>query len=207
MWSLLGRIICAPLACTTVVDKGVFGDCFNNIIGHFQHFWKFWHFSMPVPVKDAKVPDDNWPNMVACYNLEANLIAVNLYQMKCVLLSKKELDHHSSPLHHYCEVQSPVYSINSSKLWIVVLFLKGEERIQKSSQSIVAPNSILPQASHVTDGLRFVATQTVMTFTVVCPQKRKENHTCEPTNHYDEIECFLHCHKRLLNLTFILSRE
>ena len=47
---------------------------------------------MPVSIKNPKVPDDNLPNMVAWYNLEANSIAVDLKQMKYVLLSKREQD-------------------------------------------------------------------------------------------------------------------
>ena len=53
---------------------------------------------MPVPLKNPKGPDDNLPNMVAYYNLGANTFAVNLDQMKYVLLSKKEQDHCG---HHY----------------------------------------------------------------------------------------------------------
>ena len=52
---------------------------------------------MPLPMKNPKVPDDNLPNMVGWYNLEANSITVNLDHMKYALLSKKEQDHCSSP--------------------------------------------------------------------------------------------------------------
>ena len=55
-----------------------------------------------------------------------------------------------------------------------MLFLKDEEIIKKSRQTIVAPKSILPQASHFMDGLWFVATQELLTFAVVCPQKEKK---------------------------------
>ena len=44
---------------------------------------------MPVPVKNLKVPDNSLSNMVAWHNLEANTIAVNLDQMKYILISKR----------------------------------------------------------------------------------------------------------------------
>ena len=83
-----------------------------------------------------------------------------------------------------CDVQSLVYSTTSGKLFIAVIFLKDEEKIKNSCQIIVAPNSILPQATHVFDGLWFVSTQELLTFM---------NHTCESTNKYDKIEHILPC--------------
>ena len=68
----------------------VFGYCFNTIIKTRQTNMKCFSFSMHVPIKNPKVPD-NLPNKVACYNLEANLTAVNLDQMKYDLLGKQEV--------------------------------------------------------------------------------------------------------------------
>ena len=57
-----------------------------------------------------------------------------------------------SPLRHYCDIRSPVYSIAPSKLCIFALFLKDKERMMKNCDSVVRPNSILPKASHIVDG-------------------------------------------------------
>ena len=46
---------------------------------------------------------------------------------------------------------------------------------------MVRPNSILPKASHIADGLWFVATQKILTFAVVCPDKRRETLFVHPT--------------------------
>ena len=70
------------------------------------------------------VPHDKTPNMVASYRLEAVSIAVILPEMKYVLLNDREQEHHISPLRHYCDIRSPVYSIAPSKLCIIALFLK-----------------------------------------------------------------------------------
>ena len=76
---------------------------------------------MPVSKKNPKVPDDNLPNRVVWYNVVDNPIAVNLYQMKYVPLNKREQDHCSSPLHHYCDVWSLVFSITLHKLCICII--------------------------------------------------------------------------------------
>ena len=50
----------------------------------------------------------------------------------------------------------------------------------KNCDSLVRPNFILPKASHIIDGLWFVATQQILTFAVVCPDKRKETLIVHP---------------------------
>ena len=90
--------------------------------------------------------------------LEAVSIAVNVAEMKYVLLDDREQEHCISPLRHYCVIRSPIYSIAPSKLCITALFLKDKERMMKTCDSVVRPNSILPKTSHIVHGLWFVAT-------------------------------------------------
>ena len=101
-------------------------------------------FNMPVP-------HDKTPNMVASYRLEAVSIAVNCAEMKYVLLNDREQEHCISP------IRSPIYSTAPSMLSIIALFLKDKE-MMKNCESGVRPNSILPKASHIVDGLWFVPT-------------------------------------------------
>ena len=82
--------------------------------------------------------------MVAWYRLEASSIAINIAEMKYVLLTDREQEHCTSPLRHYCDVRSPVYPIAFSKLYVIVLFMEDEERIAKNCNSIIEPNSVLP---------------------------------------------------------------
>ena len=82
-------------------------------------------------VFNIPVPHDKTPNMVASYMLEAVSIAVNLSEMKYVLLNDREQQHCISPLKHYSDIRSPVYSIANSKLCIIALFLKDKERMIK----------------------------------------------------------------------------
>ena len=79
---------------------------------------------MPVPVKNPVVPADKPPSMVAWYKLQTSSIAINLAQMKYVLLTATQQEQCTSPLWHYCDVRSPVYSMTFNKLFTVALFMK-----------------------------------------------------------------------------------
>ena len=120
--------------------------------------------------------------MVVSYRLQAVSIAVNLAEMKYDLLNDREEEHCISSLRHCCDIRSPVYSIAPSKLCIIALFLKDKERVMKNCDSVVRPNSILPKASHIVDGLWFVATQQILTFAVVCPDQRRETLVVHPSS-------------------------
>ena len=112
--------------------------------------------------------------MVVSYRLEAVSISVDLAEMKYALLNDREQEYCNSPLRHYCDIGSLVYTIGPSKLCIIAFFLKDRERMMKNCDSVVRPNSNLPKASHIVDGLWFVTTQQISTFAVLCPDKRKE---------------------------------
>ena len=76
--------------------------------------------------------------------------------MKCVLLTTIEQECCISALCHYCDVSSPIYSMISSKLCTVALFMKDTENMKNYCKSEVEPNSVLPRAYHIIDGLWFV---------------------------------------------------
>ena len=86
---------------------------------------------MPVPLKDSLVPKDQYPNMVVWYGLEASSIAINIAELKYVLLTDRVQEHYTCPLRHYCDVRSPVYPMAFSKLCVIALFMKDEKRIAK----------------------------------------------------------------------------
>ena len=92
--------------------------------------------------------------------------------MKYVLLTATEQECCTSPLWHYCDVRSLIYSMTSSKLCTVAPFMKNTENVKNYCKTEVESNSILPRAYHVIDGLWFIATQNTLTFTVVRNKKR-----------------------------------
>ena len=114
----------------TVLDKGRFLVIVSiPLLGNMDIFDNFNIFNMPVPVKDSVVPTDKLPNMVAWNRLDTSSIPVNLAQMKYVLLIATKQEYCTSPLWHYCDVRSPVYSMTSSKLHTVKLFLKDKDNV------------------------------------------------------------------------------
>ena len=50
----------------------------------------------------------------------------------------------------------------------------------KNCDSVVRPNSVSPKASHIVDGLWFVAAQQILTSAVICPDKRRETLIVHP---------------------------
>ena len=178
------------LTCTTVLPKGRF--LVIPLLDNMNTFEIFNIFHMPVPVKDPVVPTDKLPSMVAWYRLETSSIPGNLAQMKYVLLTATEQEHCTSPLWHYCDVRSPVYSMISSKLCIVALFMKDTENAKNNCKTEVEPNSILPKTTyHIIDGLWFIATQNIL---CSLPSETKRDSDCKPTFKYNQTKHVLYCY-------------
>ena len=117
-----------------------------SLLDNMSTFEIFNIFNMAVPVKDPVVPKDKLPSIVAWYRLETSSITFNLAPIKYVFLTDTEQEHCTSPLWHYCDVRSPVYSMTSSKLCTVVLFMKDTENVKNYFKTEVEPNSLLPRA-------------------------------------------------------------
>ena len=156
------------LTCSTVLHKGRFLVIVSiPLLDKINKFEIYDVFNMPVA-------HDKTPNMVASYMSEAISIAVNLAETKYVLLNDRDQKHCIFPLRCYCDIRSPLYSIAPSKLCIIALFLKDKERMMKNCDSVVRPKTNLSKASHIVDGIWFVATPHILTFAAVCPDKRRE---------------------------------
>ena len=136
---------------------------------------------MAVCVKDPVVPTDKCPSMVAWYRLETSSIAVNLAKMKYVLLTVTEQEHSTSPLQHYCDIRSPVYSVTSNKLCTDALFTKDAENVKYDCRAEVEPNSILPRAYHVINALWFIATSEHPHTLCSLASETKGKSDCKPT--------------------------
>ena len=81
--------------------------------------------------------------------------------------------------------------MTSTILCTVALFMKDTENIKNYCKAEVEPNSILPRAYHVIDGLWFTATQNTLTLTVVWHQKQKE--TLIVNTPIDLVKCNMSC--------------
>ena len=169
------------LTCTTVPEKGRFLVVVSiPLLDKNSKFEIYEIFNIPVPKVNQEIQDNNTSHMVAWYQLETTSIAINTNQMKYVLLTEKEKELCNSPVHNYCSVQSPLYSLMLSKLCVTALFLRDRSKVRSYCQTLVNPNSILPQAEYITDGLWFIATQSLITFSIDCPKRLKTTLQVKP---------------------------
>ena len=83
------------------------------------------------------------------------------------------LVHCSAPLLEYCNVKSSVFPINLSKLCVVTLFMKNKDNVKAYCQTEVIPNSLLPKATYVFDGIWIIAMQAELSFSIVCKNYTK----------------------------------
>ena len=58
--------------------------------------------------------------------------------------------------------------------------MKDTENVKNYCKTEVEPFSVLPIAYHIIDGLWFIASQNILTFTVVCSQKQIETLIVNP---------------------------
>ncbi|CAC5408220.1 unnamed protein product [Mytilus coruscus] len=108
--------------------------------------------------------------MVAQYELEAAVIAANQEKTKYMLLSNQEIDKCSNPLVNFCEIKSPVYPVNLSKLCVIALFANKEYWKAKCTVK-VRPNTVLPMATYLTDSMWAVTTINEFRITIRCDDK------------------------------------
>ena len=141
------------LTCTTILDKGMFLVVVN----------------LPLIDRDHKFEIYQVINSPFPYKLESSALAINPEKTRYIILDQAELAHCSTPLLDYCNVKSSLFPVNLSKLCIIALFMMNKENVGKYCQTDVIPNSLLPKATYVFDGIWIIATQIELTFSIVCP--------------------------------------
>ena len=139
---------------------------------------------MPDPVKDPVVLTDKLPSMVTWYRLETSSIAVNLAQMKYVLLTATEQEHCVSPMQHYCDVRNTVYPMTSGTLCTTALFMKDIGNVKNCFKTEVESNSVTPGAYQIIDSLWFIASQNTQ---IHCnlPSETKRDYDSKSTFRYN----------------------
>ena len=92
-------------------------------------------------------------HFVVKYKLETSALAINPGRTKYIILEADELDHCSTPVLEYCDVQSSIFPLIFSKLYVVALFMKNQDNVKAYCQTEVISNSLLPKATYVFDGI------------------------------------------------------
>ena len=162
------------LSCTIILDEDKFLVIVSvPLLDRETTFEIYKVFNAPLPYYNQSIPTELQPDIVVQYRLETSALAINAEKTKYMLLNSDELNHCSTPLLSYCSVRSLVFPVNPSQRWIVSLFLNNVEIIETVCQKEVIPNSILPEANYLFDGIWIVASQKELKFSLVCSNYTK----------------------------------
>jgi hypothetical protein len=156
------------LTCSTVLEKDRILVILNvplmDLTGKFD-IYKVHNLLVTVHTMTAS---SNPNSMVAHFDLETHYFAVNKDKIKYSLLDNEGVSRCTNPLIDFCELKNPIFPINLSNLCIIALFT---DRDWKSTCStIVKPNTRLPLASYISDGIWIVASIKKFRLTVRYPK-------------------------------------
>ena len=105
-------------------------------------------------------------HLTANYDIETNLIGVDKARTKYVLLKEEEAKLCLTSKNKFCKISSPYYPLNINKFCIIALFTG--KNIRKFCKIKAYPNSILPIAEHIEQGLWLISMAIPMTFSITC---------------------------------------
>ena len=109
------------------------------------------------------------PNsMVAHFDLETQYFAVNKDKTKYSLLDNDGISRCTNPLIDFCEFKNPIFPINLSNLCVISLFTNQDWK--STCSAIVKPNTRLPLASYISDGIWIVASMNKFRLIIRCPK-------------------------------------
>ncbi|CAC5387938.1 unnamed protein product [Mytilus coruscus] len=155
------------LTCSTVLDENRIIIIITLPLLDIRDSYAIYKIhNLPVPTKVTDKNSDS-SDMVAQYELEAVVIAANQEKTKYMLLSNQEIDKCSNPLVNFCEIKSPVYPVNLSKLCVIALFANKENWKTRCTVK-VRPNTVLPMATYLTDSMWAVTTINEFRITIRC---------------------------------------
>ena len=112
--------------------------------------------------------EDKNLDLTAKYDLSVEVLMINKEQTKYALLSSNDFDACNNQYMIFCNQKSPIYQINLSKSYIIVLFLKNAENVRKYCKSTVYFDSQLPVAEYIHSDVWVVAMYETMKFTIIC---------------------------------------
>jgi len=107
-------------------------------------------------------------NMLAQYALETNNLAVNQKKTEYFILDPGDVNSCSHGLQDFCEIKSPIYSVETSKLCVIKLFMNDLMDLHKFCKITVMTNVILPNEQYLSDGQWAVAAQNPIRFYIDC---------------------------------------
>ena len=156
------------LSCHTLLDMNRIVVAMSiPLLDYDSNFQIFKPFNLPIPV-NLNSSDDRSFSMLAYSNIEAKPIGVNVQKTKYILLNDEGLDKCIQPGVNYCNIKSPIYRINLSKLYIVALFMKDNALIKENCKNTIPLNALSLMAEYISDGTWVVVTNTPLRMTIDC---------------------------------------
>lgn len=157
--------------------------------------------NLPLPQPDLTTMTGQSEVMIATYDLESSTIAVDSARTKFVLLSPEESLACSKPSLGFCAFKSPIYPINVNRFCVIALFMSDKESIDRNCRTVIRPNSLLPVAEYLTDGVWIVSTMKPLRFSLVCQGEREiQTLTVQPPIGIVELEMLCSANSDFLKL-------
>jgi len=148
LWLLYRTLTCA----TVLHNDSIVVVLSIPLLDNERRFELYKVHNLAVPIMNETNIED-W-KLTAKYRLEASHLAINMRRTQYALLTENEVkDCVANQL--YCRIRSPVYSVTSSKLCIIKLFLKVGTEINEFCSKIVNTNIVLPQPNAVVHTICF----------------------------------------------------
>ncbi|XP_045163143.2 uncharacterized protein LOC123527611 [Mercenaria mercenaria] len=178
------------LTCTTVMHQSnilvlvsiPLLDLNENYEVYELHSMPFPYFVGENMTKGSKESKNGLKEMTATYELEASAMLINQGRTKYALIEQNEISKCKNQVLHFCNIKSPIFQVNLSKMCVISLFIKDETKINTYCQVMVRPSSRLPSARYIDSNIWGIALSSSLRLTVVCyeTQMRKAIVTIKP---------------------------
>ena len=109
--------------------------------------------------------------MVATFDLETDVIGVSAARTKYVLLNYQDIRGCIASKEKFCKIDGPIYPMNMRKFCVIDLFNRVKN--SKICRVKIRPNSVLPYAKHIKEGLWAIASEKKTPFRVNCDKQDK----------------------------------
>ncbi|XP_053391179.1 uncharacterized protein LOC123528937 [Mercenaria mercenaria] len=139
--------------------------------------YRIHNFELPYSnINRSSIPQSSKVHLVAKYDLEFSALLFNRERTKFAVILPSELESCKSSFTQFCQVRSPFYQASMSELCVTALFLRNPAKVTQNCNIIIKPNTKLPYAENIDNGLWAVTTLIDLRFVIVCQSDTKSNH-------------------------------
>jgi hypothetical protein len=112
-----------------------------------------------------------------------------------------------NPVTGFCSIKSPIYSVNTNKFCITVLFMKNAELMGSFCQITVKMKTILPIAEYLSDGYWVITTIGNFRFSIVCQNSSTFLIDIKPPFQVIKLDMLCHAVSKMLILPAYFHKE